>query len=247
MLTSVLSLLNSLLHQVVHAHPYLVLATFVSLSFLAITAPLQLLQYFLPSSPSAQKLAVLLEHYFLTWIALIGATVEMQKHQIGGLYWVTVWNICALISTGITLVEGTVRAIKSGEDGRKAGLDLTVDTDYDETNGSGPRLVTGVLYEASTQQGENGRDEEQGIEEEGEAIETEPTEITPLMQQHRPDDHDSAGDPKYQEYGWWVLQMAVSIHLFALLIFQVELLQLQAMMNTLVDGSSPVTRKSILI
>lgn len=226
---------------VVHAHPFLVLTTYLSLSFLAITAPLHLFQHFIPASPSSEKLAVLLEHYLLTWAFLVFSTVEIQKYQIAGLYWITVWNVGALIASSVALTESVVRGTKAGVDGRKAGLDLTVESDYDETNGSGSRFVPGVLYEAPAHDVANGRDEELGGEAEGEPVETEATEITPLMHQHRPDGADSAADLKYQEHGWWIAQLLVSVPMVAVLVFQLELLQLQALMNTLVDGSSPLT------
>jgi len=224
---------------VVHAHPFPVLTTIMSLSFLAISLPLQLLQHILPSSPSSQKLAVLLEHYFLTWVFLVGATVQIQKYQMGGIYWITAWHLCAWIASSAALAEGTFRGLKQGEERRKAGLDLTVDSDYDN-NPQGPRLVSGVLYEAPEGRNSNDGNEEQVIEE-GEVVETEPTEITPLMNQHRENGTTQTSDSKYEEYGWWILQMAVSVPLPALLLFQIALLLMHALMNTLVDGSSPMT------
>ncbi|CCM01529.1 uncharacterized protein FIBRA_03585 [Fibroporia radiculosa] len=224
---------------VVHSHPYLVLVTFLSLSFLAVTCPLQLLQFILPSSPSSQKLAVLLEHFLLAWILLIVATIQIQKYKIGGVYWITAWYICTWLASSVSLVEGSVRGLKAAENARKAGLDLTVDSDYDESSGAARRLVSGVRYDAQ----EHPDGEDRGDEQEGEIVETEPTEITPLIHQRRRNVENggvAGAEAKYKEYGWWIAQMLLAVPLPALLVFQIELIQLQSLMNTLVDGSDPV-------
>ncbi|KAI0919190.1 hypothetical protein AcW1_003359 [Taiwanofungus camphoratus] len=235
---------------IVHSRPYLVLLTFLSLSYLAIVLPLQIMQAFFPSSSSSQKLVILLEHYFLSWLFLLLSTIAIQKWHIGGLYWVTVWNICAWITAGISLAEGVVRGMKEGDAGRKAGFDLSVeDEQVEEGNDVGQRLVRGLLYEVREGSGENGANEanaEESNEEQGEVVETEPTEITPLMHQDRSVSGGGAADiaeenSRYDEHGWWLLQLVVSVPLITLLLFQVELLHLHSLMNTMVDGSNPVT------
>ncbi|KZT72372.1 hypothetical protein DAEQUDRAFT_664218 [Daedalea quercina L-15889] len=190
---------------VVHAHPYVVLVTFLSLSYVALVGPLQILQRTIPTSPSSQKLVVLLEHYFLTWVLLVAATVQVHEHDIGGVYWITAWNLTAWLAAGVALGEGALHGWKGGEQGRKAGLDLSIGNDYDETDGAGRRL---------------------------------PTEITPLMHQQWGSLETGSADPKYDEYGWWILQMVFAVPVLATLLFQLEYLLLQALMNTLVDGSS---------
>ncbi|GBE82458.1 Vacuolar membrane protease [Sparassis crispa] len=234
---------------VVHSRPHLVLLACMTLSYLAIVLPLQILQTLLPSAPVSQKLAVSLELYFLTWIFLLVSTIAIQKRHIGGVYWVTAWNISAWIVCGISLVEGAVRELKDPETGKKAGLDLTVEDEQEEA--SNRRFVRGVLYEAPEPQDTDGAE---ASEEHGEVVDTEPTEITPLMHQHRR--RSSSGreyvtvngvvdqaalEAKYEEFGWWILQLLVSVPLTALLLFQVVLLLLHALSNTMVDGSSPWT------
>ncbi|KAH9927741.1 uncharacterized protein B0H18DRAFT_1159691 [Fomitopsis serialis] len=223
---------------VVYAHPYVVLVTFLSLSYIAVVGPLQILQSAIPTSPSSQKLVLLLEHYFLTWVLLVVATVQVHKYGVGGVYWITAWNLTAWLAVGTALGEGVVNGWKGGEQGRKAGLDLSIENDYDATDGSGRRFVTGVRYDAPVREdeehGENGR----GDEPEGGEVETDPTEITPLMYQQRESLETGSADPKYGEYGWWILQMVFAVPVVATLLFQLEYLLLQALMNTLVDGSS---------
>ncbi|TFY65290.1 hypothetical protein EVJ58_g2077 [Rhodofomes roseus] len=225
---------------VVHAHPYVVLWTFLSLSYVAIAGPLQLLQRFIPTSPSSQKLVLLLEHYFLTWVLLVVATIQVREHGLGGVYWITAWNLTAWLAVGTALGEGAVGGWRGSERGRKAGLDLSIENDSDETAGSGRRFVRGLRYDAppdreDEEHGENGR-EDSG--DEGDVVETDPTEITPLVRQQRRPLETGAEDPKYDEYGWWILQMVFAVPVLATLLFQLEYLLLQALMNTLVDGSS---------
>ena len=87
-------------------------------------------------------------------------------------------------------------------------------------------------------------------------METDPTEITPLMHQHRrvsqsgreyvtldePGDVKLGGRPA-EEYGWWIAQIVLLVPSTAILLFQVEVLLLNALRHTLVDGSSPALGK----
>ena len=210
------------------------LTTSLSLAYLALIVPLQLLQLTLPTAPSAQKLVLLLQHYLLTWVLLVAATVQVHEHALGGVYWVTAWNLAAWLALGAALSEGAVRAWKSGpEEGRKAALDLSVEGDFDVTGGSGRRLVRGVRYDAPG--GEDGEGENGG------EVETEPTEITPLMHQQRGSPEIASEAAKYDEYGWWILQMVLAVPVVVTLLFQLQNLLLQALMNTLADGSSALT------
>lgn len=204
--------------------------TSLSLAYLALVGPLQLIQHTLPTSPSSQKLVLLLEHYFLTWVLLVAGTVQVHDHALGGVYWITAWNLTAWLVLGAALAEGAVRGWKGGEAaGRKSALDLSVEDDWGATDGAGRRLVRGVRYDAP-------EDLLEGDREDGREVETEPTEITPLMHQQR--GPSELADPKYDEYGWWILQMVLAVPVVVTLLFQLEYLLLQALMNTLTDGSS---------
>ena len=170
---------------------------------------------------------------------LVVATVQVHEHALGGVYWITAWNLTAWLALGAALGEGAVRGWKSGsEEGRKAALDLSIENDWDATDGSGRRLVRGVRYDAP-------EDQREGYEgENGGEVETEPTEITPLMHQQRRSLETGSTDPKYDEYGWWILQMVLSVPVVVTLLFQLQYLLLQALMNTLTDGSSALTGES---
>ncbi|OBZ69777.1 Vacuolar membrane protease [Grifola frondosa] len=230
---------------IVHSRPYAVLITFLTLAFLAIVFPLQVLPALLPSPPISQKLVIGLELYFFTWVLLVISTIAIQKRSIAGLYWVTVLNIAAWIASGVSLVEGVLREKQEGE---LVGEAIAEQEINGEGGDAARTLVRGILYEAPPEHGEEPSTEPR---QEPEEIETEPTEITPLIHQHR---RRSASGGEYvtvdvardkakvdEEYGWWILQMVVLVPLPALLLFQTELLHLNALMNTLVDGSGPAT------
>ncbi|KAH9949297.1 hypothetical protein B0H21DRAFT_147569 [Amylocystis lapponica] len=227
---------------VVHSRPYLVLTTFLALAYLALVVPLQITQTLLPASPRAQKLAIVLEHYFLTWLALVFSTVATQRWHLGGLYWVTAWNISAWTVAVVTLVEGAARAVQEGAEARKIVLDLT--GEEEESEGE-QRMVRGVRYETPENGGERDGTPVNGVGQ-AEVVETEPTEITPLMQQHR-NGYDgvngrageAVGSGKDEEYGWWIAQLLLAVPLSALLLFRLELLVLLGLNNTVCDGSSP--------
>ena len=197
----------------------------LALAYLALAGPLQLLQLALPTAPSAQKLVLLLQHYLLTWVLLAAATAQVRAHALGGVYWVSAWNLSAGLALAAALGEGW----RAGAGGRKAALDLSVEDDRGE---AGPRLVRGVRYDAP-----------EGGEDAGE-VETEPTEITPLMHQQQPERRALETGAAYDEYGWWILQLVLAVPAVATLLFQLQYLLLQALMNTLTDGSSALTGES---
>lgn len=172
---------------------------------------------------------------------------------MGGLYWVTAWYIAVWIGTVLTLVETERRIQKGGEDVRIGQVNLVGERDPHEVQPGERRFVRGVLYEAPQHV-----DGEDGIEEATEPVETEPTEITPLMAQQR---RRSTGGHEYvvgidneplpikdrigrgtevDEQWWWALPMLVVIPLPALLMSQLQLLLLESLSGTLVDGSSPI-------
>ncbi|CAL1711704.1 unnamed protein product [Somion occarium] len=238
---------------VVHAHPYWVLVTSMSLTFLSFAFPLSLFHFFLPSPPTSQKLAIVLEIFFFTWILLVFATIGVHLLGLGGFYWITAWYLCAWIASLLGLAEGAERARKGGEAGGKGELDLVGERPPTpvEEHPDGVRHVRGVLYQVPEEP-----DEEQG-DGHHEPVETEPTDITPLMSQHRryergreyivgvdneltPVASTKAKNVGFDETGWWILQFIALVPFSAILIFQILILVLHALSETLVDGSSPI-------
>ena len=170
------------------------------------------------------------------------------------MYLFTAWNLSAWLAATIALVEAVLRVRWTSKHGGKPDLDIVRDEEPSEDTAHGHRFVRGVAYQPPVQHVES-----QETRDETEPVETEPTEITPLMQQHR---RRSAGGREYvvgvdgepllvnghtkqdvaqDEYGWWILQMLALIPLPTILLFQIMVLLAHALRNTLADGSSPTT------
>ncbi|KAI0071085.1 hypothetical protein K474DRAFT_1630985 [Panus rudis PR-1116 ss-1] len=239
---------------VVYGHQWAVLLTSISLTYLGIVVPLTLFHIFFPSPPTSQKLAITLELFFLTWILLVLATVGLRQLNLGGFYWITAWYVCAWVSSLFGLAEAAERAKKGGEIGGKGELDLVgehEDLHAEEDEAEGVRRVRGVIYEVP-------EGEAEGEQHDSEPHETEPTEITPLMQQHRlrnqngreyvvgidgeplPVQNDGGKDDRHDETGWWILQFLSLVPFPAILLFQLQILLLHSLAQTLADGSSPI-------
>ena len=246
-----------------HSHAYVVLSIYLGLSFLALVLPLQALHYVLPPTFVSQKLATILSLYAFTWILVVTSAVAMSTHHSGSLYWATFLNVGAWLAAVLELV----RAGRRRDPGNEMGTYSFLFTSHEEQEAraegavAGRRLVRGVLYEApgrndgDAEAGGNGAGQhDQADHEEGEVVETEPTEITPLIHQHRrrtegggeyltmdpPEDVKVVGKPA-DEYGWWIAQVLLLVPASAILLFQLEVLLLNATMHTLVDGSPPRT------
>ncbi|TCD67779.1 hypothetical protein EIP91_011965 [Steccherinum ochraceum] len=245
---------------VAHSYPSVVVATSLTLSYLGFVLPFAFFQFFFPSPPSSQKLATTLELYFLTWIFLVVGTVLVNKLELGGTYWITGWYICTWLAALIALGEGAERAKKGGEEGGKGELSLVGEAQPEEQDVGERRYVRGVRYErVANAENENGGGEtSRTAVAADEPVETEPTEITPLMHQHRRrsgSGHEyvvgidggltrvkdgKGANAGYEETGWWIAQMLVVIPIPALLKFQLLVLLVHSLGNTMVDGSSPV-------
>lgn len=247
--------------QVIHSHAYTVLTVFLALSYLALIHPLQAFHYVHPPTLVSQKFAVTLSLYSFTWVLLVASTVAIGARQTGSLYWTTVFNLGAWFAAILELIRAGRRGDPGNEVGSRSDLFSTREEREGRAEGAvrGRRRVRGVLYEApehpygADAEAGNGHDTAQAQAGEGEVIETDPTEITPLMHQHR---HSTQGGTEYvtvdppedvshtakpaDEYGWWIGQMFVLVPVTALLLFQLEVLLLNALMHTLVDGSHPL-------
>jgi hypothetical protein len=238
---------------VIYSNPYTVLTTFVTASFLSYTLSLTLFYKLWPSPPTSQKFAILLEIYFLSWIFLVIGAVGVNNLHLGGTYLFTAWNLFAWLAAIIALVEAVFRARWTRGHGGKPDIDVVEEPEPElEDPTAGHRFVRGIRYEAP-----NGEDEER--RQDLEPVETEPTEITPLIQQQR---RHSAGGREYiigvdgrplriddskkregvhEEYLWWMVQMHTLIPLPTVLLFQIALIVVHALRNTLADGNSPAT------
>ena len=203
--------------QVIHTHPWLVLASVLSLAYLTTVLPLtfSLTKHGVFPAPEQQKLSILLQQYVLTWGLLVCTTSVLT---IGGSYFITVWNALVLVGCILACAEGMTGA-RGYED--EAGIIRQ------------RRYVRGIRYDA----GENRhQDAENSHRDEGEVEDPEPTEITPLVAQRG----ESTQTAKEQgAIGWWIAQLLVVIPLPVILASHIMVIILLGMNQTLTDGGSP--------
>ena len=243
----------------VHSHAHAVLTVFLTSSFLALVHPLQAFHYVHPPTFVSQKLAVTVSLYSFSWLLLLVSTIGIATRQLGSLYFTTVFNLGAWLAAVLELVHAGRKGDPGNEVGARSDLFSTREEREARAEGAVPgrRLVRGVMYEAPDHNGDDAEAQNgahTSAADEGEVVESDPTEITPLMHQHRratqggtelvtvdsPDDVKFVGKPA-DEYGWWIAQMLVLVPATALLLFQIEVLLLNSLMHTLVDGSSSLT------
>ncbi|KAI9061387.1 hypothetical protein FKP32DRAFT_1576122 [Trametes sanguinea] len=247
--------------NIVHSHAYAVLSIFLGLSFLGIVLPLQAMHAVLPPTFASQKLTTSLSLYGFTWILLVASTIAMSAKHFGSLYWATFFNLGAWLATVVELIRAGRRRDPGNEMGTYSFLFTSPEEQQSRAEGAVPgrRLVRGVLHEVPEHADEAGANNGQADRGGDDIVETEPTEITPLIHQHRrrtegggeyltvdpPEDVKVVGQPA-DEYGWWIVQALLLVPAIVVLLFQLEVLLLNATMHTLVDGSPPLTLYAIL-
>ena len=131
-------------------------------------------------SATKSKIVSLASLYTMTWVLLVISTVYLCKSKIGGTYWVTIWNACSFAGLLISLIQSMIGRFTEGKMG---GGDATV---YEEIAGDvsdGRQDGTRKYVRGLEHQAEPRGDEERVRD--PEIRETQPTEITPLMHQHR--------------------------------------------------------------
>lgn len=173
--------------------------------------------------PEQQKHTVLLQTYILTWLLLIPATVAAGQ-GVGGLYFVSVWNVVLFLGCALASIEsmfGAYGTSTSGEDRE------------------GHRFVHGVRFDAVPQhEDEDHRaTAEHSVEPANAPAAEAETETTPLLQQRHA--HASATKEDGGAIGWWILQLLVVVPAPVILFCHISLILL-GNTQTLADGSSAV-------
>ena len=174
-------------------------------------------------APDQQKLSILLQLYCFTWVLLAFSTAVLRSAEIGSTYFITAWNVCALLGCIVGIVEAMASA---------PGVEA-------ET-GVGPEdhtYVGGVRYQSvSTEEEVDGHQSSSRIVEE-----PEPTETTPLVQRERL--HPPSDEPQGAS-AWWILQLLLVVPFPVILAFHISVMSLAALDQTLTDGNSPALSKS---
>jgi len=194
-----------------------------------------------PPYPDQQRWTILLQTYILSWILLVLATVVLHTLHIGGVYFLVGWNLFVFIGCLSVLYERLL--LKSHT--RPAKPKTPPREEEEEVHGLSPQLKASSIREieetdAGPSSGStanlptlsrsgNGKSQPQLL--------PKPTERTPLIFSRR---MGSAHKEETGAVGWWILQLAIVIPIPVLLFSHVLLLFVQALNQTLTDGSNPV-------
>lgn len=194
----------------VHSQAPLVLVSTLSLAYLSVVLPITVIKN-AGITPTKSKKISTISLYIFTWILLVVYTSVLRGQKIGGLYWATIWNFLAFLSVLIIFAQSLVGLSYRGQNG---SVYEQVSSDVEDTvpDVSSPnrKYVRGIehvpgpgqAHGETSDDGDNRDDEDDG----GVTRETEPTEITPLMHQHRgygPDGRvvvDAVDDPGEYRY-----------------------------------------------
>ena len=195
--------------QVVHSQAPLVLVSALSLAYLSIVLPITVIKNTGITPTKCKKISTI-SLYIFTWVLLVIYTSVLRGQKIGGLYWATIWNFLAFLSVLIIFAQSVVGLSYRGQN---ASVYEQVAGDPEEsvpdTSSPSRKYVRGIEHVPGAGQSHGGMsddgDERDDEEDGGATRETDPTEITPLMHQHRtygPDGRvvvDAVDDPG--EYG----------------------------------------------
>ncbi|KAG9221368.1 hypothetical protein CCMSSC00406_0009945 [Pleurotus cornucopiae] len=218
---------------IVYSSPHIVLISSIALTYLSLSIILNTpVRWDGRVRPEQQKHTVLLQIYILTWLLLALSTVAIKTADIGGVYVITIWNSLAWLGCILSGLEEIL------------GARGTTVWEIHAEEAERTRLVRGVRYDAIPQ------NEEREGHGEAQEVETEPTEITPLVAQQRARSRTPHGDDfKSEEHGavgWWILQFLAVVPLPVILFSHIGIILLGALPQTLADGSSATVVYSAL-
>jgi hypothetical protein len=199
------------------------MASMFSLAYLALVAPSYVLSKWQMLAPEQEKLNALLHIYILSWLWLTLTTILVSAYKIGGMYFITAYNAALLLASVLAVLQ--------------------FPSDLQSIEGT--RRVRGVRFERDEGEAEdNGTS--QGVE-----VETQPTEITPLVSRGGPpSSYASNGSQRQDEnqayqsieaMGYWVTQILAAVPVPVMLIAPISVLLVESLGQTLADGSSPLT------
>ena len=178
--------------QVVHSQAPFVLVSTLSLAYLSVVLPITVIKN-AGIAPTKSKKISAISLYIFTWVLLVIYTSVLRGKKIGGLYWATIWNFLTFLSVLVVFAQSLIGRSSRGQD---ASVYEQVAGDAEEStpSASSPnrKYVRGIEHvpgagQAHGETSDEGddRDDEDDEDDGGVTRETDPTEITPLMHQHR--------------------------------------------------------------
>ncbi|KAF8161606.1 hypothetical protein B0H34DRAFT_796365 [Crassisporium funariophilum] len=221
----------------IYSSPYIVLFSFFTLAYLSLTFTLTLpssLPFFAPelhhlATPLQDKHTVFLHLYFFTWILLVLSTLGITrlKPGVGSGYLMSAWNLCAALGCVLAAVERMFLFVRGrGKRARRRVRDDDADS------------------------GSDSDEEEDEVEDDHDPhYQANSSETTPLIHQTRSRAVKQGNEDESLATWWWIPQFLVSVPLPVILMSHVTTLLLDAMPQTLADGSpasSVYTLTSIL-
>ena len=170
-------------------------------------------------TPAQDKHVTFLHLYLFTWILLVLSTVGITflKPGLGGGYLISAWNTCV----GLAFIRSYVAEVITA--GRERRVDIE---SYEEL------------------EGENTNERDGGHPEPDESTPLIPYSAQSSLDQQRPG-RDKGEVESLAETWWWIPQFIISVPLPVILFAQVTMLVLDAMSQTLSDGSPVVISQSI--
>ena len=179
------------------------------------------------ASAQEDKHITFLHLYLLTWLLLVLSTVGITslKPGLGGGYLMSAWNVSVGLACVIAGVAGVVTAGEHDRAPRNGGAHH--EESYEEL------------------EGENANEGEEDHQ-----LVSEPDEYTPLIQpppqltlnSQRPRMVKGEAEAEtLTETWWWIPQFIISVPLPVILVSQVVMLMLDAMPQTLADGSPSIS------
>ena len=173
----------------VHSQAPLVLVSALSLAYLSVVLPITVIKN-AGITPTKSKKISTISLYIFTWVLLVVYTSVLRGKKIGGLYWSTIWNFLAFLSVLIIFAQSLVGLSYRGQNAT-VYEQVAGEVEDSVQNPSSPnrKYVRGIEHVPGPAQehGETSDNGDGGDDEDGGGVtrETEPTEITPLMHQHR--------------------------------------------------------------
>lgn len=192
----------------VHSQAPLVFVSTLSLAYLSVALPITAIKGAGIESTRSKNISII-SLYLLTWVLLVVYTSVLRGQKIGGLYWVTIWNFLAFLSVLITFAQSLVGLSYRGQT-PSVYEEASGEVEESVQSASSPtrKYVRGIEHVPGSGRAHvEADDEDDRVDEDGSVTrETEPTEITPLMHQHRrfgPDGRvvvDAVDDPGEYKY-----------------------------------------------
>jgi hypothetical protein len=160
----------------------------LSLAYLSVALPITAIKSAGISSTRSKNISII-SLYIFTWVLLVVYTSVLRGQKIGGMYWATIWNFLAFLSVLITFAQSLVGLSYPGHN-TSVYEEVAGEVEEDgvqSTSSPTRKYVRGVEHvpgsgraHAETDDEDDGGDEDDGV-----TRATEPTEITPLIHQHR--------------------------------------------------------------